>query len=155
MPTVRSRAAAIGLTVAIAAVGTSGRQLQPAEQPESAIVLRELDRGNRSQIREARQAVVRGEDEWARLWQLHAPTRPRPPVDFSREIVAGVFLGNQPTAGFAVEIADARLENGTAVLRFRSRRPASDAMTAQMLTSPYHLVALPSHPGDVRFEKLE
>jgi hypothetical protein len=152
MPTVRFYAAVFGLTMVAAAMGISGLQLSP---PEKGIVLRELDRGSRSQISEPQQAVVRGEDEWIRLWQLHAPTRPRPAVDFSREMVAGVFLGNQPTAGFAVEIVEGRIQNGMAILRFRSRRPASDAITAQMLTSPYHLVALPSHPGDVRFERLE
>jgi hypothetical protein len=76
-------------------------------------------------------------------------------VDFSREMVAAVFLGNQPTAGFAVEIVDARIQDGMTILRFRSRQPASDAITAQMLTSPYHLVALPRQPGDVRFERME
>jgi len=28
-------------------------------------------------------------------------------------------------------------------------------MTAQVITSPYHLVAVPFFPGDVKFEKVQ
>jgi hypothetical protein len=34
-------------------------------------------------------------------------------------------------------------------------RPAPGAVTAQVLTAPYHLVAVPRHDGEVRFQKTD
>jgi hypothetical protein len=119
------------------------------------VPLRPLDRGTQSQVEEARQAVVRTDEEWVVFWDRHTPKRPRPPVDFSREMVVGVFLGSQPTAGFGVEIVSAAIAGDTMVVRYRSSRPADDAIVAQMVTSPYNLVAVPRHSGEVRLEKTE
>ena len=62
-------------------------------------------------------------------------------------MVVGVFLGSRPTAGFGVEIVSAREEQGALVVRYRETRPAADAIAAQVLTSPYHLVAVPKRGG--------
>jgi hypothetical protein len=70
-------------------------------------------------------------------------------------MVVGVFLGSQPTAGFGVEIVGASIEGDRMVVRFRSSRPADDAIVAQIVTSPYNLVAVPRHSGEVSFEKTE
>ena len=68
--------------------------------------VRSLDKGTRSEIVVARQVTIRDQDAWTALWQEHAASRPRPAVDFSSEMVVGVFLGTRPTAGFAAEIVD-------------------------------------------------
>jgi hypothetical protein len=69
-------------------------------------------------------------------------------------MVVGVFLGSQTTAGFSVEIVSALVEQGVLVVRVRETRPQSDRIVAQIITSPYHLVAVPRHSGDVRFESV-
>jgi len=122
---------------------------------QGSVPLRPLDRGDSSLISQPQQVTARTEDEWTTLWRQHAPTRPRPEVDFSREMVMGVFLGGRPTAGFRVEILDARFESDTMVVRFRETRPSADAISAQMLTSPYQLVALSARATAIRFEKAE
>src|SRR5262249_24505771 len=61
---------------------------------------RTIEKGEQSNIEDARQVVVRTEAEWERLWHQHAPDRPRPAVDFSKETVLGVFMGSRPNAGF-------------------------------------------------------
>jgi hypothetical protein len=120
------------------------------EQP-----LRILDKGEQSNMDDGRQAVVRSPDEWQALWRLHAPDRPQPVVDFSREMVAAVFLGTRPTAGFSVEILDWREEAGALVVRYRETRPAKGLLTAQVITSAYAIVALPRRDGAVRFERAD
>jgi hypothetical protein len=120
----------------------------------STIPLRTLDKGFESQLDDGRQAVAKSAEEWSRLWNQHAGERPRPNVDFSREMVVGVFLGSRPTAGFAIELVGAREEAGVLVVRYRETRPAAGGVTAQVLTSPYHIVAVPRH-ADVRFERVD
>jgi hypothetical protein len=117
--------------------------------------MRTLDQGNQSGVDEARQVVVRSASEWTALWRLHSPDRARPEVDFSREMVVGVFMGSRPTAGFEVEIRGTRESGGALIVQYRETLPAARAMTAQILTMPYHLVAVPTRSGEVKFEKVD
>jgi hypothetical protein len=117
--------------------------------------LRVLDKGDQSNMDAGRQAVLRFDAEWQALWRLHAPDRPQPSVDFGREMVAAVFLGTRPTAGFSVEILDWREEAGALVVRYRETRPAKGLLTAQIITSAYAIVALPRREGAVRFERAD
>ena len=116
--------------------------------------LRVLDKGDQSNVDDAKQVTARTTAEWNTLWRQHSPDRDQPRVDFGRDMVLGVFLGSQTTAGFSVEIASALVEQGILVVRVRETRPQSDRIVAQVITSPYHLVAVPRHSGDVRFENL-
>ena len=116
--------------------------------------LRVLEKGDQSNVDEPRQVAVRTAAEWKTLWRQHSPDRDQPRVDFGREMVVGVFLGSRTTAGFSVEIVSALVEQGVLVVRFRETRPKSDRIVAQVITSPYHLVAVPRHSGEVRFENL-
>lgn len=118
--------------------------------------IRSLDKGVDSQIDSARQVSARTDAEWQTLWRQHAGERARPTVDFSREVVVGVFLGSRPSAGFAVEIAGVREDGSTLVVQYRETRPSPGALTAQVLTMPYHIVAVSRRAGmtDVRFEKV-
>lgn len=116
--------------------------------------LRTLDRGDQTYVDEVRRVFARTPAEWNALWRRHAPDRDQPAVDFGREMVVAVFMGSRPTAGFNVEIVSAQIEAGVLVVRVRETRPPSDRILAQVITSPYHLVAIPNHSGDVRFEDL-
>jgi hypothetical protein len=124
--------------------------LQPGAAP-----MRTLDQGSQSGIDEARQVIVRSASEWTALWRVHSPDRARPDVDFSREMIVGVFMGSRPTAGFAIEIRGTRESGGVLIVQYRETLPPARAMTAQILTMPYHLVAIPTRPGEVKFEKVE
>jgi hypothetical protein len=126
-----------------------------AGQGPMALTMRTIDKGVESGIESARQSTARTPAEWAALWRAHATDRPLPAVDFSREMVIGVFMGSRPTAGYAVEIVGAELRSGTLAVAYRETTPPSGAMTAQVLVAPYHLVAVPRHPGAVTFEKAQ
>ena len=142
-----------------AAQGSQGAAGAPGSQgaqgaQSGAGAMRVLDRGAQSGIEEARQVVVRTAAEWNALWTQHAPQRPAPAVDFGREVVAAVFLGSRPSGGFAVQIVGAAPQAGTLVVQYRETKPGADAIAAQVITSPFQLVALPKADGDVKFEKV-
>jgi hypothetical protein len=81
----------------------------------------------------------------ARLKELHSsiysiqrPVPPSPEVDFSKQRVLVVFMGEQRTAGYAVKIdEEIRLQNDTAEVTVRFERPPPDAIVAQVITTPY------------------
>ena len=115
--------------------------------------VRTVDKGEQSNIDEAKQVVVRTDAEWTKLWQQHSPDRQRPAVDFSKDMVVGVFMGSRPTAGYNVSIVSTFAKDGKTLVQYRESQPRPGAMAAQILTFPYHLVAVPKTAGEVAFEK--
>jgi hypothetical protein len=69
-------------------------------------------------------------------------------------MVVGVFMGSRPNAGFSVTITAATAANGALLVRYKETAPPAGAVSAQILTFPYHLVAIAKAPvTDVTFEK--
>lgn len=116
---------------------------------------RTVDKGDFSNIDEAKQVVVRTDAEWRVLWRRHGGERPIPSVDFAKETVVGVFMGSRPTAGYDIAITKTLEKDGTLWVFYRERTPARGLVLAQVLTFPFHLVAVPKTAGEVKFEKTE
>jgi hypothetical protein len=116
---------------------------------------RTIEKGDQSNIDEARQVLVRSDAEWTKLWQQHAADRPRPQVDFSKEMVVGLFMGSRPSAGFSTAVISATAGNGALMVRYSETMPSARTVSAQVLTFPFHLVAIPKATvTDVKFEKV-
>ncbi len=118
--------------------------------------IRTVGKGEMSGIETARQVTVRTTEEWSALWRLHGSALQAPAVDFSREMVVGVFLGTRPTSGYSVQIVrTVAPPDGPLIVEYVETKPPRDAITAQILTAPYHLVAILKHDGEVRFQKVD
>ena len=117
---------------------------------------RTIEKGDQSNIDDARQVVVRDAAEWRKLWQQHAPDRPLPPIDFSKETVVAMFMGSRPTAGSSIAILSTIEGGGALIVKYRETRPKPGTIAAQVLTFPYHIVAIAkSTAPNVKFEKTE
>ena len=108
-------------------------------------------KGDASGQQLAKQVTVRTPAEWKALWKDHAPTEKMPTVDFAKDMVVGIFLGTKPSAGHEVEIVAVRPDGKDLVVEYVQKQPAPGTMAAQILTEPFHLVAVPKHAGTVRF----
>jgi hypothetical protein len=117
--------------------------------------VRTIERGTQSFQETAKTAMARTPAEWAALWKTHAPERPLPAVDFAKEMVVAVFMGTRPTAGYGVEIVGTVERNGGVVVQYVETQPAGRAVTAQLITMPYHFAAVPKTAATVTFEKIE
>ena len=117
---------------------------------------RTIEKGDQSNIEDSRQVVVRTDAEWTRLWQQHSPDRPKPAVDFSKETIVGVFMGSRPNAGFSTAIISATEGGGALIVRYAESAPKPGLLSAQVLTFPYHIVAIPkATAANVKFEKAQ
>lgn len=125
---------------------------QPVVLPD--LAARTVAEGTDSGVSEFRQVTVRAVEEWRALWSAHS-SEPAPQVDFSRSVAVGVFLGSRPTAGFRVEITRVTIEGDRAVVQFVEHRPEADAILAQVITAPFHVVTLPSVVLTITFQQLE
>jgi VWFA-related protein len=100
------------------------------------------------------QVVARNDNEWQALWRRHAPGRPAPAVDFTKNMVIAVFLGSRPSGGYQVQIVGVRSAGATLVVQWSEQRPGPGQVAAQVMTAPAHIVSVPRHAGEVRFEQV-
>ena len=114
-----------------------------------------IEKGQYSGVREAVQIVIRDQDQWVAVWTRHSSKRTNPPpppnIDFSVEMVVGIFLGEKTTGGYAVEITKAVRDGSSLRVYYREKSPAQDAIIIQVLTQPYHLVRLPRYQDSPLF----
>jgi hypothetical protein len=114
-----------------------------------ATLVRTVAEGTDSPIREHLEIVVRTSDEWRTLWSRFAPGRAQPTVDFTQDMVVGVFLGQGPREGSVVEVVSVARENANIVVRYREHPPGRQSRPGA--TAPYLLVAIPRDRRPVRF----
>lgn len=105
-----------------------------------------IAKGIRSGIREPSQIAIRSQTEWQKVWRQHtsastAPA-PLPSVDFDKEIVAAVFLGQKPTSGYGVEISAAEVSDGSLTVFVKETSPNPRAIVTQGITQPFHIVRI-------------
>jgi PrcB C-terminal len=131
-----------GLVMAVLAVATMSAQTPSFTN---------IAKGDSSEQQLAKQVTVRTAAEWKALWKDHAPTEKMPDVDFAKDMVIGIFLGTKPSAGHEVEIVGVRPEGKDLIVEYVQKQPAPGTLAAQILTAPFHLVAVPKHAGMVRF----
>ena len=119
---------------------------------------RTLEKGASSGIETARQVSLSTADQLTALWNEHGSAKPRPTVDFSKDMVVAVFLGTRTTSGYAVEIIGYRSASPglkDVIVEYRETAPGRDAISAQVLTSPYHIAVIPKQTGTVSFQKVQ
>ena len=117
-------------------------------------VVRTIERGTQSFQETATTGQARTPAEWAALWKTHAADRPLPRVDFSKDMVVAVFMGTRTTAGYGVQIVGTVERNGGLVVQYVETQPVGRAVTAQVITMPYHFAAIARSAGTVTFEKV-
>jgi hypothetical protein len=116
-----------------------------------------LDKGFSSGIRERKFVVAKTEQEWQDLWRAHgakvSPPKEPPSVDFEKEMVVAVFLGERHSGGYRIEIVriEEDLQNRQLTVGWRETKPPPGAMTIQALTQPYQIVKLKTSEFPVAF----
>jgi hypothetical protein len=139
------------VVAALAAAQVPGKPQPPSPSPGGGTALARVAKGDMSGVETMRQVTVRTAAEWQKLWKEHSPDEKLPVVDFNANMVVGIFLGSKPSAGYQVEILNVRPEGNDVVVEYAQKQPGRGMMTAQILTEPYDLVAVPKHAGPVRF----
>jgi uncharacterized membrane protein len=111
-----------------------------------------IARGDASRILQMQRIVAQSDEQWQALWAAHAgPGTVAPPVDFGARMVAAVFQGQRPSAGFETTIVGASADGPILTVLVDERPPKKGAMVAQILVSPFHIVSMPRFDGGVRF----
>ena len=120
--------------------------------------IRNIAKGGFSGIQEATEVVVTNSTQWTELWKKHSarkiPEPTAPEIDFDKESVLFVGLGQKRSGGYAVEIAGLRQVADKTEVLVKTREPRPGGIQIQAVTAPFHIVAVPKLTGPVKF-KLE
>jgi hypothetical protein len=68
-------------------------------------------------------------------------------VDFQQDALLVVFMGEQRTGGYSVEVTGVRQEGARLTVTVKQTRPGPGAIVTQALTQPYHAVRIPKPPA--------
>lgn len=107
--------------------------------------------GTNSQYEGARRVeLITNENEWQSAWRTIGGGRLIPNVNFNTRSIIVAYQGTKPSGGYAIEIAEARLESNVVRVRVNERTPSRGMMQIQILTSPFVAVSIPRVPDAVR-----
>ncbi len=123
--------------------------LLTAAAPAATLKLRTVGEGSQSEARTPLKRVFRTGAEWESFRSRQLKGARLGAVDWKREMVLGAFMGERPTSGYRVRIASAEVAKGRLNVRVTQQKPAAGAVTASVITAPYHVVAVPRHAGPV------
>ena len=109
------------------------------------------DATSMSGIHEARTVVVKDAGTWAGLWSEHAPGRALPAVDFTKNMVVGVFMGSGANSCYTTAIDNVSRTAGRIIVHELRSVPGPDIACAMHVTTPAHLVVIPRSDLPVEF----
>jgi hypothetical protein len=102
--------------------------------------------------------VLRDQAAWEAFWAEHKswqsePGSP-PAVDFAGgEAAVAVFMGNQSSSGYSIEVSDASPAYGGLLVHYVTWSPGGGCATAAVTTQPFQLVAVPlGHGAEAGFQ---
>jgi hypothetical protein len=102
-----------------------------------------LDQSADSGVKDARNVVIKDKAALAALWLEHAGTSaPVPDVDFSTQMVIGVFLGSKPNACYGTDIDTVSTDGNRITIRHTDSTPAMGVLCAMHVASPAELLVL-------------
>ncbi|HYO16774.1 MAG TPA: protease complex subunit PrcB family protein [Thermoanaerobaculia bacterium] len=109
-----------------------------------------------SDIDDSGEEIVRSSSEWRRVWDAIGADRPLPSVNFDRDMVAVVAIGERPDGCYDVEIRDIEVDFGVIEVEVDLIEPGSNCGCSDVIVQPVHAVVLDriNAPVDFNYERV-
>lgn len=116
-----------------------------------------LASGSQSGITEPVDIIIDSREELDSIWQKHysylSLTPESPDINFDKEIVVGVFRGEQPTTGYWVRLDSVYIQDNEQVVAVSANEgPSEDRAVLQVLTQPFFLAVVAKTDKDIKFD---
>jgi len=109
---------------------------------------------NDTSIKHPGQIVVVNDHQWTRFWSEHHPDEVSPDVDFSQNMVVGVFQGRRPADAFRIDIVGVRTEAGALVVDYIEHAPPPGTFQVGVEVYPYDIKVIPKSALHVKFNPM-
>lgn len=134
------------LVILTAAVGSSGCTAKEADVPFTRIAPRHLH----PELVPPQTVVFEDERNLHEFWARYGSS-PAPTIMFGKYVVAGIFLGERPNAGYGLKVTKILRKNGDTNIHYVEYLPDPQAGYIQMLVYPYEIISVPRPAGTITF----
>lgn len=111
-----------------------------------------VDQGFYSGVNSNRNVVVKDQSSWMGLWQEHNKSNANiPNVDFSKNMIVGLFMGQRPSGCYAIEDVNVWRAAGKIQITHHDRNPGPTIDCAMSLSAPFKLIEIPRSEDPVEF----
>jgi len=113
-------------------------------------------KGNHCGYSKAARLVIKSKDRWKEVWgkmhhlRLSKPELPK--IDFQKEMVIAVFMGEHKSGGYEIEIIRVTKTEEEIVVEVEEKQPPPESLRTMALTQPYHIAVIKRSPLRVRFQ---
>jgi len=148
----------------------TGESGTPA-QVQNVLKFETMEGGTNSCIKDAVNVVARTKEEWTSLYNKHIACKDIdsdtnsdstassaglavfsiPSLDFDKQMVVGVFLGNRPSSGYNVKVTQIIDQKDSIEVYATETTPDTDKMSLTVMTAPYHIIKLDKSNKTVKF----
>jgi hypothetical protein len=128
----------------------SGHQVEPLSVPPKPLAFDTLERTSHSGIEAAAQITIRDADSFQLLWSAHS-SGVLPLVDFSRNMVIGVFMGTQSNGCYSTDIDSVTSSAGKITVQYTDSAPGPTVMCTLAMTTAAHLIVVARSEQPVEF----
>ncbi|MDK3161132.1 protease complex subunit PrcB family protein [Kamptonema cortianum] len=138
-------------------VRSAAAQVTGSHGPLTAVRYSTVAMGVNSAIAQHERMVISNQAAWEAYYAKMAGDkvigqRPVPRLcDFNRQDLVIIHTGRRATAGYSVYVSMIRLEYNKPWVEYVETRPPANAIVAQMITSPYVIVAVDRPVGEYNF----
>ena len=101
-----------------------------------------LAEGPHSTVTSRANYLITTQEELNELWSFLKQPPPVPTIDFNTHVVAAIFAGEFPTAGYDIAVAEVE-DADKRIVKVELTKPEESCMLAQSTTAPYQVVELP------------
>lgn len=129
--------------------GCKRQQTSPLTQtsePKSIEIENEF-RSDYGGVREKKEVVITDAETWQSVWQdlnsVREPMPELPQVDFSSQMILAVFMGEQRSGGYGINIDNIYKKDDDLFVKIVEKKPDPKGGVTLALTHPYHIVVIP------------
>lgn len=114
-----------------------------------------LDQGANSGITTSRNLIVKDQAAWTSLWLSHNKSSASiPNVDFSKNMIAALFLGERSSGCYAIEDVTTWRATGKIQVSYHVRNPGPATLCTANITTPYIIIEIPRSEEAVEFQSI-
>jgi hypothetical protein len=88
---------------------------------------------------------------WDNLYINFSDKPPLPDVNFSNQMLIGVFLGEFPNGGSSIAVKSVDMYDDVVIMNIEELTPGPTCVTTDVITQPYQIVRIPKVSVPIRF----
>jgi protease stability complex PrcB-like protein len=116
-----------------------------------------LSKGIQTGIKESGDFIIKNKDELDSLWKKHysymsfVPESPN--INFSEDLVIGVFLGEKPSTGYWLRLDSVYVQNNEEIVAMTvNENPDTTREVLSVITYPFLIAAITKTDNDLKFD---